>query len=39
MGNKKGSFVGLLPLIIFVILYIISTILTGNAGDQCFFHV
>ena len=34
MGNKKGSFVGLLPLIIFVILYIISTILTGNASTM-----
>ena len=34
MGNKKGSFVGLLPLIIFVILYIVSTILTGNASTM-----
>ena len=34
MGNKKGSFVGLLPLIIFVILYILSTILTGNASTM-----
>ena len=34
MGNKKGSFVGLLPLIIFVILYIMSTILTGKASTM-----
>lgn len=33
-GNKKGNFIGLLPLIIFVALYIISTIITGNAGTM-----
>lgn len=33
-GNKQGNFIGLLPLIIFVALYIISTIITGNAGTM-----
>ena len=32
--NKKGNFIGLLPLLIFVALYIISTIITGNAGTM-----
>ena len=32
--NKKGNFIGLLPLIIFVALYIVSTIITGNAGTM-----
>lgn len=32
--NKKGNFIGLLPLIIFVALYIISTIITGDAGTM-----
>lgn len=32
MNEKKGSFGGLLPLIIFIILYIAITIATGNAN-------
>ena len=32
--NKKGNFIGLLPLIIFLALYILCTIITGNAGTM-----
>lgn len=36
MENKhnKGNFLGLMPLIIFIILYILSTALTGDAGTM-----
>lgn len=33
-NKKNGSFIGLLPLVIFVVLYILATIITGNAGTM-----
>jgi Na+/H+ antiporter len=33
-NKKKGNFLGLLPLIIFVALYILSTIVTGSASTM-----
>ena len=33
-SNKKGNFIGLLPLIIFLALYILCTVITGNAGTM-----
>lgn len=33
-NEKKGSFIGLLPLIIFIVLYILATIITHDAGTM-----